>query len=825
MRRRKLLVAGNGMVGQRLVDRALATDLFDIVVVGEETRPAYDRVALSSWFEGRTEDELSLCGPDVLADKRAEYLLGRRVDAIDIDRRTVTLDDDTVHDYHELVLATGSSPFVPPIPGHDLPGCFVYRTLDDLAAIRERAEGRTSGIVVGGGLLGLEAANALRALGLDTHVVEMAPYPMPQQLGEGGGRMLARWVDLLGVHLHCDVTSERFAPGEDGSVAALHLADGAVLPADVVVFSAGVRPRDQLAREAGLEIGDRGGVLVDDTLATSAPNVWAVGEVAAHRGRCYGLVAPGYAMVDILVARLSGGDERYEGNDLSTKLKLLGVDVASFGASTADGDDIDEVVYHDPVNRIFRRLALDAATGRLLGGTLVGDASGYELLRAVTLGDVDQPAELPAYVLPATVRPPADGELPDNALLCSCNAVSVGIIREAVADGAGTVGDLKACTNAGTSCGGCVPALGALLKTELTSLGVAVSSALCEHFDHSRQELFALIRFRGHRTWAEVLEAHGTGRGCEICRPTVASILASLSNGYVLDGDQAALQDTNDHHLANMQRNGTYSVVPRVPGGEITPDQLIALGQIAKDFGLYTKITGGQRIDLLGAQLSDLPLIWQQVIDAGMESGHAYGKALRTVKSCVGSTWCRYGVQDSVGMAILLEERYRGLRAPHKVKMGVSGCTRECAEAQAKDVGVVATESGWNLYVCGNGGRSPRHADLLATDLEDDQLVQAIDRFLMFYIRTADRLQRTSVWLDSLDGGIDHVSDVVFDDVLGIAGELEADMDRHVQTYECEWKATLADPERLSHFVEFVNAPDERSTPVWITERGQKVPG
>lgn len=825
MPRRKLLVAGNGMVGQRLVDRALASDLFDIVVVGEERRPAYDRVALSSWFEGRSEADLSLCADHVLADDRVEYVLGHRVSAIDVDRRTVTLDDHQVHEYHELVLATGSAPFVPPIPGRELDGCFVYRTLDDLAAIERRAQGRTHGVVVGGGLLGLEAANALRALGLETHVVELAPYPMPQQLGEGGGRMLARWVDSLGVHLHCGVTSDHFAAGDDGSVAALHLGDGTVLPAEVVVFSAGVRPRDELARAAGLEVGDRGGVLVDDTLATSAPNVWAVGEVAAHRGRCYGLVAPGYAMVDALVARLSGGQGSYEGSDLSTKLKLLGVDVASFGASTAEGDDIDEIIYHDPVNRIFRRLVLDAATGRLLGGALVGDVSGYELLRAVTLGDADQPGDLPSYVLPADVRPPDDGQLPDGALLCSCNAVSMGTIRGAVGDGCATVGELKAATDAGTSCGGCVPALGALLKTELSSLGIAVSNSLCEHFDHSRQELFALIRFHGHRTWSEVLDAHGRGRGCEICRPVVASILASLSNGYVLDGDQAGLQDTNDHHLANMQRNGTYSVVPRVPGGEITPDQLIALGQIAKDFGLYTKITGGQRIDLFGAQLADLPLIWQRVIDAGMESGHAYGKALRTVKSCVGSTWCRYGVQDSVGMAIDLEERYRGLRAPHKVKMGVSGCTRECAEAQSKDVGVVATESGWNLYVCGNGGRAPRHADLLATDLDDAGLVRAIDRFLMFYIRTADRLQRTSVWLESLDGGIDHVRAVVFDDVLGIAAELEADMARHVSNYECEWKATLADPERLSHFVEFVNSPDERSTPVWITERGQKVPG
>ena len=535
-------------------------------------------------------------------------------------------------------------------------------------------------------------------------------------------------------------------------------------------------------------------------------------------------------MAAALAERLSddGGAPEYRGSDLSTKLKLLGVDVASFGQSNAVGDHIDEIVYNDPVNKIFRRLALDAATGALLGGAFVGDTSGYELLTAITLGLATQPDDLPAYVLPSSVRPPDQGELPDGALLCSCNAVSVGTIRRAVADGCQTLGDVKSGTCAGTSCGGCVPAVTSLIRTELGRLGVEVSTALCEHFDQSRRELYDLVRFHRYATWTEVLANHGRGRGCEICRPTVASILASLGNGYVLGGDQAAVQDTNDHHLANMQRNGTYSVVPRVPGGEITPDQLIALGTIAKDFGLYTKITGGQRIDLLGAQLHDLPEIWRRVIEAGMESGQAYGKSLRTVKSCVGSTWCRYGVQDSVGMAIRLEERYRGLRSPHKIKMGVSGCTRECAEAQSKDVGVIATENGWNLYVAGNGGRSPRHADLIATDLTDEQLIAAIDRFLLFYIRTADRLQRTSTWLEALDAevgdGLDYLRGVIFDDQLGIAAELDADMASHVDTYECEWKATLDDPERLAHFVEFVNAPDVHSSPVWITERAQRVP-
>jgi nitrite reductase (NADH) large subunit len=831
MGKRHILVVGNGMVGQRFVDKFLAWDVSgncDVTVVGEEPRLAYDRVALTSWFNGKSEEDLRLVDDALLTGGRVDFRIGRRVDEIDTSSQKATLDDGSMLGYDELVVATGSAPFVPPIPGHDLEGCFVYRTIEDLVRIKTwaTADGRTTGLVIGGGLLGLEAANALRSLGLDVHVVEMAPYPMPQQLGEGGGRMLGRWVDSLGVALHCGVAPERFLDDGAGSVAGLQMSDGTAYPSDIVVFSAGVRPRDELARRSGIDVGERGGIVVDDTLQTSAPHVWAIGEVALHDGRVYGLVAPGYEMAAALAERLAdnGRAPEYRGSDTSTKLKLLGVDVASFGQSNATGEHVDEIVYNDPVNRIFRRLALDATTGALLGGAFVGDTSGYDLLTAITLGQATQPDDLPSYVLPSSVRPPDQGELPDAALLCSCNAVSVGTIRNAVGDGCHTLGDVKAATCAGTSCGGCVPAVTSLVRAELGRRGVAVSNALCEHFDQSRRELYDLVRFHRHTTWAQVLTDHGRGHGCEICRPTIASILASLGNGYVLGGDQAGLQDTNDHHLANMQRNGTYSVVPRVPGGEITPDQLIALGTIAKDFDLYTKITGGQRIDLLGARLHDLPEIWRRVIDAGMESGQAYGKSLRTVKSCVGSTWCRYGVQDSVGMAILLEERYRGLRSPHKIKMGVSGCTRECAEAQSKDVGVIATENGWNLYVAGNGGRSPRHADLIATDLTDEQLVRAIDRFLLFYVRTADRLQRTSAWLDALEGGIEYLRGVVFDDVLGIGDELDAEMAVHVDTYECEWRATLDDPERLAHFVEFVNSPDVHSEPVWISERGQRVP-
>ena len=421
------------------------------------------------------------------------------------------------------------------------------------------------------------------------------------------------------------------------------------------------------------------------------------------------------------------------------------------------------------------------------------------------------------------------GELPDDVQLCSCNNVSVGAVRSAIrgdhTEACTELGALKACTRAGTQCGSCVPLVKKILEAELTKSGVAVSKALCEHIQLSRSELFESVRILQLTSFEHIMERFGSGLGCDICKPVIASLLATQTGSYILDEGRGALQDTNDRALANMQKDGTYSVVPRIPGGEITPQKLKVIAEVATQYGLYTKITGGQRIDMFGARLEQLPEIWKILVEAGFESGQAYGKSLRTVKSCVGSTWCRFGVQDSVAMAINLELRYRGLRAPHKFKLGVSGCARECAEARGKDVGVIATEQGWNMYVGGNGGFQPAHAQLLAQDLDDETLIRYIDRYLMYYIRTGDRLQRTARWQEDLDGGLDHVRDVVVNDSLGIAEELEQAMAQHIGNYEDEWAATLKDPERLRRFRSFVNAP---STPdpgvVQVMEREQPRP-
>lgn len=819
--KQRLIVVGNGMVGQRFVDDLIANgglDTYSVTVIGDEPTPAYDRVALSSWFDGASTSDLLLGDVDAQSAAGVTFRFGSLVSNIDTVEQAISLENGDVLAYDTLVLATGSFPFVPPIPGHDRPGCFVYRTLEDLEQIQNWAEGKTTGVVIGGGLLGLEAANALKNLGLDTHVVEMSDRLMPQQLDEAGSATLKRWVDDLDITCHLGYQTSEIAGSGNGEddVSSL-LGSGGVVDTDIVVFSAGIRPRDELARNAGLTIGTRGGVVVDDMLQTSDPHIFAIGEVAAHGDMTYGLVGPGYAMASALASQLTGGDRTFTGADLSTKLKLFGVEVASFGHHTGT----NAVTFSDPSEKIYRSVSVD--NGVVTGGVLVGDASNYDLFHAMSTGAMETSA-LGSLIAPGSSTEQPSLALPDSAILCSCNNVTRGELKDAVQDGDHSIARLKESTNCGTGCGGCIPGMTSLMNETLVDIGLSIDTSLCEHFAYSRQELFDLVRLDGLTTWSEIVSTYGSGLGCEICRPTVASILASQSNGYVLSQDQAPLQDTNDRSLANMQKNGTYSVVPRVPGGEITPQQLIALGEVGRDYDLYAKITGAQRIDLFGAQLHELPDIWQRVIDAGLESGQAYGKALRTVKSCVGSTWCRYGVQDAVGMAIQIERRYRGLRAPHKLKSGVSGCTRECAEAQSKDFGIVATETGWNLYLCGNGGRVPRHGDLFAIDLSDDELITLIDRFLMFYIRTADKLERTSTWFERLEGGVDYLRSVIVDDTLGICEELEAAMATHVETYECEWTATLNNPDKLEHFVEFVNAPDANSSPVWIRERGQRVP-
>ena len=836
---KQIIVIGNGMVGYKFCEKMVAHPqftTFSITVFGEEPRRAYDRVHLSEYFAGSTAEDLSMSTAEWYSNNQIQLHTSEMItEVLPKDKVVVTHRGDRFS-YDYLVFATGSSAFVPPIEGVEKEGVFVYRTIEDLEAISAYAkkikqDGKTEAAVLGGGLLGLEAANAVKELGLNAHVVEFAPRLMPRQLDDRGSQMLQSKIEALGLKVHLSKQTQ-FITGEP-VMSGMRYVDGEELDVAMLVISAGIRPRDEVAREAGIEVGTRGGIVVNNKMQTSHPDVYAIGECALLNSMIYGLVAPGYDMAQIAVDQITGSDidsEMPSAIDMSTQLKLIGTDVASFGdALNVANADVDIITYENKREGIYKSILVSKDGKRLLGGILVGDSSDYNALFQIYNTGMDLPENPEDLILGA--RGGEGGsllgdvlDLPDDAQVCSCESVSKGQICCSLQNGdAQDLGEVIALTKAGTGCGGCKPMVKDLVDATLKSLGKEVKDVICEHFAFNRQELYDIIKIKNYYTFQEVLQNYGEGKyGCETCKPVVASLMATIHADTA--NKEYAIQDSNDRFLANIQRNGTYSVVPRVAGGEITPQQLIDLGMIGKKYDLYTKITGGQRIDFFGAQLHQLPLIWKELIDKGFESGHAYGKALRTVKSCVGSTWCRYGMDESVSFAIELEERYKGIRAPHKMKGGVSGCIRECAEARCKDFGVIAVEGGWNLYVCGNGGANPRHAELLAEAIDNETVIKYIDRFLMFYMRTAAPLQRTAAWLDKLEGGIDYLKEVVVDDTLGIAEDLESEMQQLVNKFECEWKQAVEDPEAMKRFQHFVNSEAEDDNLVFVPLRDQKMP-
>lgn len=826
----KIVIVGNGMVGYKFCEKLVAKvnpEAFQIIVFGEEIRPAYDRVHLSEYFSGKSAEDLTMASAEWYASNNITLYLGDPVISIDRKNKTILSHAGLTISYDYLILATGSSAFVPPIPGTDKKGVFIYRTIEDLEMMTAHARKAKKGAVIGGGLLGLEAAKAMIDLGVtDTHVIEFAPRLMPRQIDELGSNMLKTKLESLGLKIYTSTNTSSIL-GDD-TITGMQFADNTSIDVDMLVISTGIKPRDELAKQCGLEVGVRGGIIVNDHMQTNDENIFAIGECALYNNMIYGLVAPGYEMADVVVSNLTGGNKTFTGYDMSTKLKLIGVDVASFGDPFVSANNCHTIVFEDKIKGIYKRINISKDGKQLLGGVLVGDAEQYNMLLQTCKNKVVLPPNPEDIILGSRGGETEAGagvlSLPDDALICGCESVNKADICNAVSNNScETVDSIKKCTKAGTGCGGCVPMLKDLILNTMKAQGKYVRNILCEHFSYSRQELYDLIKLKEIRSYDDALNEIGNGDGCEICKPAISSILASLWNEMILKKGNDTAQDSNDRYLANIQKGGTYSVVPRIPGGEITPDKLIVIGQVAKKYNLYTKITGGQRIDMFGAHVNDLPKIWEELINAGFESGHAYGKALRTVKSCVGSTWCRFGLHDSVSFAIQIEERYRGLRAPHKIKSAVSGCIRECAEAQSKDFGIIATEKGWNLYVCGNGGSKPQHALLLATDLDSETCIKYIDRFLMFYIKTADPLTRTATWLNKMEGGIDYLRNVVINDSLGIATELEKEMQSLVDNYKCEWKEVVDSPELRKRFNHFVNAPEEKDPTIQFDEmRDQK---
>ena len=829
MNKKTIVVIGNGMVGHRFCEKITKkTDNFNIVVFGEEPRRAYDRVHLSDYVKKKAVDDLYLCKSDWYAAQNIKIYLNDSITAINRADKTVRSSTGIVVAYDFLVLATGSKAFVPDIPGVEKKGVFVYRTIEDLDLIKAYSASAHSGAVLGGGLLGLEAAKAMIDLGMPSvAVIETAPRLMPRQIDRGGSEILHHRLGELGLSIYTD--KKVCSIEGESNIQGLRFDDGSAMETDMLIISAGIRPRDELVRECGIEVGERGGIVVDEYMQTSDASVFAIGECALFEDTIYGLVAPGYEMADVAAARICGEGEVFRHFDMSTKLKLVGVEVASFGDPFIGEPYARTIVFEDKNDGIYKRLNISNDGKYLLGGILVGDAQAYHMLLQTVNNNLvlpDSPGDL--IMAARGTAGTADGAgltaLPDSALICSCEGVTKGEICRAVTEaGCEHVDSVRQCTKAGSGCGGCLPMVKDLVIASMKQQGKYIRNVVCEHFSLSRQELYDLIKIHHLESYDEVLDTLGKGDGCEVCRPLVSSLLASIWNDMILRKGNDTAQDSNDRFLANIQKGGTYSVVPRIPGGEITPDKLVVIGEVAKKYGLYTKITGAQRIDMFGAYLDDLPLIWEELIAAGFESGHAYGKALRTVKSCVGSTWCRFGLHDSVSFAIRIEERYRGLRAPHKIKSAVSGCIRECAEAQSKDFGIIATEKGWNLYVCGNGGSKPQHALLLAADIDSETCIRYIDRFLMFYIRTADPLTRTATWLNKMEGGIDYLRNVVVSDSLGMAVQWEAEMEARTKAYECEWKVAVEDPEIRKRFNHFVNAPGEKDPTVRFEEmRGQK---
>ncbi len=818
---KKIIVIGNGMVGykfcERLTDRISKIGKkqeYKIITFCEENIPAYDRVHLSSYFEGKSINDLSMASIQWYKKRKIDLYINDKVIDIDREKKIIYSQNGKKLSYHIAIFATGSTAFVPSVSGCDKEGIFVYRTISDLDAIRSYAKKSKRCAVIGGGLLGLEAAKAAQDLNLETSVVEFAERLMPRQLDKDGGYMLKSLIEEKGLKVLLSKQTNKFSGNK--KVEKLVFADGSKLTTDMVIISAGIRPRDDLAKKIGLKIGERGGIIVDNFLKTSDKNIFAIGECALHQKMIYGLVAPGYQMATIVCNNLFGENEEFISADMSTKLKLIGTDVCSFGDIT--GQTSTEVSINNNVQKIYKKIFICKKTKTLIGGILVGDSSEYNQLLQYYCNQSKLPEnsiDLITSRSDTSVKP----TLPINANICSCENVNKNTICQSIIKGNKTIDSIKIDTKAGTGCGGCTSLISEILEEELANAGEEIDKSLCEHFKYTRVELFDLIKKNKFKNFSNLIKEYGQGLGCEICKPAIASIFSSLWNNLILE--QPEILDTNDTFLANIQKNGTYSIVPRVAGGEITAEQLIALGQIAKKYNLYTKITGGQRIDLFGARLEELPLIWEKLIVAGFETGHAYGKSLRTIKSCVGKTWCRYGVGDSTALAIKLENRYKGIRSPHKLKSAVSGCTRECAEAQSKDFGIISTENGWNLYVCGNGGMKPRHGDLLASDLDEETLIKYIDRFLIYYINTADKLTRTSVWLEKLDGGISYLKKVIIEDSLGICQELEKQMNHLIKTYKCEWKDVVENSDKRKRFRPFINSQETDETVLFSMEREQ----
>ncbi|VTR97378.1 nitrite reductase large subunit NirB [Tuwongella immobilis] len=778
----KLVVIGNGMAGARLLEDILAADpdRFDITVFGDEPYGNYNRILLSNVLNGSQEPTEIFLNPLAwYAENGITLHAGKRVTAVDRAARTVTADDLTVP-YDVLVFATGSKPFVPPIPGTTLHGVFVFRTLDDCRNIAEYALDAKKAVVIGGGLLGLEAAKGLMTHQVEVTVVEMAPWLMSVQLDESGGQVLQQTIEKMGI-LARTKTSTQAILGHR-RVTGVRFADGSEIDADMVVISAGIRPNIDLAREIGLEC-DRA-LVVDDHLQTSDPAIFGVGECVQHRGMVYGLVAPIWEQTKVLAQRLTGThpDAAYVGSKIATKLKVMGVELASMGRM-ADLQPTDEVVqFSEPGRQVYWKAII--RDGKVNAACLLGDLGPADHL--VRLFQSGRPAperrlEL-FFTAGSNERETSLADLPESHPVCDCNGVTKGTICDAIRAGKCTIPAVGKATRAGTGCGSCKKLIKGLIEAVAGGIKADPSESwYVPAVPMDKATLVAAVKERGLRSVSAVLREWGTGDD-EKSKAGLASMLKGIWGSEYIDERDARF--VNDRVHANIQKDGTFSVVPRAYGGVTTADDLIRIGEVAKKYNVpMLKYTGGQRIDLLGIKKEDLPHVWR---DLGMPSGHAYTKALRTVKTCVGSEFCRFGTNDSTSLGIALEKRYQGFEFPAKVKLGVSGCPRNCAESTVKDVGIIATEGGdWEISIGGAAGAHVRKTDVLCRVKTQAEAIRIIGRFLIYYRDNAKWLERTYDFVPRI--GLERVREIIVEDVLGIGEQLDAEVEKTAAAYVDPW--------------------------------------
>jgi nitrite reductase (NADH) large subunit len=785
--RRRLVIIGNGMAGARLIEDIIAVDPhhdFDISIFGDEPYGNYNRILLSNVLNGSQDPSEIFLNPLAwYAENNVTFHAGKRVTHIDRDKKTVTASDIT-EEYDILVFATGSRPFVPPIPGTSQHGVFVFRTIDDCRFIADYAQQCKTAVVIGGGLLGLEAAKGLMTHNVAVTIVEMGPWLMGVQLDEAGGKVLQQTIEGMGLTALTSASTKEFVGDDHNTVTGVKFADGTILPADMVVISAGIRPNKELAQEFGISC-DRA-ILVDDTMVTNDPSIYAVGECAQHRGMVYGLVAPIWEQTKVLAQRLTfrKPDAAYTGSKLATKLKVMGVELASMGR-VSDVKPTDEVVtFAEPGRQVYWKAIV--REGKVVAGCLLGDLGPSDELIDYFMTEKPAPQRRLELFFGAGTKTQGQefslADMPDTKQICDCNGVCKGTIVKAIQSGKTTVPGVGKATRAGTGCGSCKKMIAGLIEAVNGELKADPSESwYVPAVPLDKPTLVDTVKQRGLKSVSAVLRELGTADD-EKSKNGLASMLKSLWGKEYIDERDARY--INDRVHANIQNDGTFSVIPRMYGGVTTADDLIKIGEVAKKYAVrMVKVTGGQRIDLLGIKKDDLPGVWA---DLGMPSGYAYTKALRTVKTCVGSEFCRYGTNDSTALGIALEKTYQGFEFPAKVKLGVSGCPRNCAESTVKDVGVVATEGGdWEVLVGGAAGAHVRRTELLARVKTQDEAIQLIGRFLIYYRDNAKWIERTYDFVPRI--GIARLREIIVDDCLGIGTQLDQEVAKTIDAYVDPW--------------------------------------